>query len=101
MSASHGSRRCDRRADRRSYLKGSDSGLRHRLRGTLCLGERDIDDEDATFAGHIADTDFTAVRPYCFPSHRKSEAEARSIATTPVAKLLKQIALARRHPTAL
>jgi len=41
------------------------------------------------------------VRPYCFPSYRKSEAEAGSIAPTPIAKLLKQIALALRNPTAL
>ena len=41
------------------------------------------------------------MRPYRFPSYRQSEPEARSISAPPLAKLLKQIALARRNPTAL
>src|SRR4029079_10211384 len=78
-----------------------DLGLRHRLPGTLFRGKRDIDDEDATFAGHIADTDLAAVRPYRFPGDRESQAEARSIAATPIAKLSKQVSLARRNSATL
>ena len=76
-------------------------GLRHRLRRSLCRGKRDVDDEDAPFAGHVADTDLAAVRPYRFPSDRESQAEARSVAATPIAKPLKQIAVALRNPAAL
>ena len=75
--------------------------LRHRLRGTLFRGERDIDDEDAAVARHIADADLAAVRPYRFASDRESQAEARPIAATAIAKHLEQIALARRNPATL
>src|SRR6188508_2694940 len=77
--------------------EGAVSGLKQRLRGTRFCGKRDIDDEDATLAGHIADADLAAVRPYCFPSDRESQAEARSISATPIAKCLKRIALAQRN----
>src|SRR6187549_1129962 len=81
--------------------KGPDSGLRHRWRGSLCRGQRDIDDEDATVAGHVANTDLAAVRPNRFPGDRESQAEAGPIAASTIAKYLKQVALARRNPAAL
>jgi len=81
--------------------KGSDSGLGHRLRGTLYRGERDIDDEDTTAAGDVANTDLATVRPHRFPSDRESEAEARPIAASAIAKCLKQVHLARRKPATL
>ena len=76
-------------------------GLRRGLRSSLRCGKRDIDDEDAPFAGHVADTDLAPVRPDRFPGDRESQAEARTIPATPIAKLLKQIALARRNPATL
>jgi hypothetical protein len=54
----------DNRHNQTNRSKDVRGGLRHRLRGTLCRGERDIDDEDATVAGHVANTDLAAVRPY-------------------------------------
>src|SRR5690606_2290323 len=78
-----------------------DSGLRHRLRGTLCRSERDIDDEDAPFARRIANADLATVRPYRVPRDRESKTEARSIAAAPIAKHLKQIAFAGRDPATL
>lgn len=49
--------------------------LRHRRQGSLWRGERDIDDEDASLAGHIPDTNLAVVRPDCLPSDRESQAE--------------------------
>jgi hypothetical protein len=82
-------------------VRSGTRGLRRRLRGTLVNGEGDIDDENATLTRHIADTDLAAVRPHRFPSDRQSQAEARPIAATTIAKDLKQIALARRNPATL
>jgi hypothetical protein len=55
----------------------------------VCRGERYLDDEDATLAGHIADADLTSVRPDRLPSDRKPQAKAGSIAAAPVAEHLK------------
>src|SRR5688572_18040253 len=63
--------------------------------------QRHLNDEDAAFAGHVADTDLAAVRSYGLPSDRESQAEARPIAAAAVAKHLKQIALRRRNPATL
>jgi CRP-like cAMP-binding protein len=36
-----------------------------------CFGQRDLDDEDAALAGHIADDDISAMRSHGFPGDRE------------------------------
>jgi hypothetical protein len=55
------------------------------LRSTLVSRQRHFDTEYAAFAGHIANADLAAVRPYCFPSDRETQAKARSIAPAALA----------------
>jgi hypothetical protein len=47
-----------------------------------------------------ANADLAAVRPYCLPSDRETQAKAGSIAPAALAKHLKQIAFARRNAAA-
>jgi hypothetical protein len=75
--------------------------LYHRFRNRLFRREWHFDDEDAAFAGHVADAYLAAVRPYRLPGDRKAQAEARPIAAAAVAKQLKQIALALRNAATL
>ena len=57
--------------------------------------------KDAALPGHVVDTDIARVRTHRFARDREPQSQAGSIASTPLAKLLKQITFARRNPPAL
>lgn len=69
--------------------------------GRRFRGERDIDDEDAALAGHVADPDLAVVRPNGAAGDRQPQPQARAVAAAAVAKCLEQIVLAGRDAAAL
>ncbi len=60
-----------------------------RLRNRLFRRKREVDNEDADLAGHIADADVAALRPNRLPSDRESQAKGRPVVATPIDKHLK------------
>src|SRR5437660_3303158 len=72
-------------------------GLR---RADVRLRHRQIDDEDASFARHVADQDVTAMSPDGLSRDREPEAEAGPVLPAPLAERLERVARTVRNTSA-